>query len=265
MSEPLSDEQVQTKAVAIARTFTSAAPVSERELFAGRADLLVRVLIAASQRQHVAIYGRPGVGKRSLANMVAAELGPAVMHHDPLLLPDRRDGRSADDHREALPHPQVQPAPSGALGDTRTDPSASREALRVLLSVRESAPGVLGRAEIDHGRTLGTEARAHGMNLLPHGANLLPHGANVLPHGANLLPHGANVLPHGANLLPHGANLLPHEANLLPHGANLLPHGANVLPHGANLLPSWNELSDRWSELSRTVARTPETNERILS
>ena len=75
MSEPLSDEQVQTKALAIARTFTPNAPVTEQELFAGRADLLVRVLIAASQRQHVAIYGRPGVGKQSLANMIAPALG----------------------------------------------------------------------------------------------------------------------------------------------------------------------------------------------
>ena len=74
MPEPLTDELVQTKALAIARTFTPNAPVTERELFAGRSELLVRIVIAASQG-HVAIYGRPGVGKRSLANMVAAAVG----------------------------------------------------------------------------------------------------------------------------------------------------------------------------------------------
>ena len=84
MAEPLSDEQVQTKALAIARTFTPNMPVTDRELFAGRREILVRVLIAASQRQHAAIYGRPGVGKQSLANMVAPALGEQqriVVHH----------------------------------------------------------------------------------------------------------------------------------------------------------------------------------------
>src|SRR5260370_14557774 len=93
MAQPLTDEEVKTKALAIARTFTPAAPVKERELFAGRAEIFVRVLIAASQRQHVAIYGRPDVGKRSLANMVASELGEQqriVVHHSGAEVPIER-------------------------------------------------------------------------------------------------------------------------------------------------------------------------------
>lgn len=75
MSEPLSDAEVQAKAIAIARTFTPNAPVTDPELFAGRQEVLVQVLIAASQGRPVAIYGRPGVGKRSLSNMIAPSLG----------------------------------------------------------------------------------------------------------------------------------------------------------------------------------------------
>src|SRR5262245_43432003 len=76
MSDLLTDAEVQAKAIAVVRTFTPAAPVTDRELFAGRTEILVRVLVAASQHgQHVVIHGRPGVGKTSLANMIAPSLG----------------------------------------------------------------------------------------------------------------------------------------------------------------------------------------------
>jgi hypothetical protein len=75
MPEPLNDAEVQAKALAIARTFTPDVPVSDPELFAGRQEPLVRAVAAASQRQPVAIYGRPGVGKKSLRNMIAPSLG----------------------------------------------------------------------------------------------------------------------------------------------------------------------------------------------
>ena len=75
MPDVLNDAAVQAKAIAVMRTFTPAAPVTDPELFAGRTETLVRVLLAASQfGQHVVIDGRPGVGKTSLANMIAPSL-----------------------------------------------------------------------------------------------------------------------------------------------------------------------------------------------
>lgn len=79
MPDLLNDAAVQAKAIAVVQTFTPAAPVTDRELFAGRTEILVRVLVAASQRgQHVVIHGRPGVGKTSLANMIVPSLGDGV-------------------------------------------------------------------------------------------------------------------------------------------------------------------------------------------
>src|SRR5438093_5873190 len=57
--------------VELARVFTPATPVNQRDLFAGRVDQLRRVLEAVQQRgQHAVIFGERGVGKTSLANMI---------------------------------------------------------------------------------------------------------------------------------------------------------------------------------------------------
>ncbi|MBK5259311.1 MAG: ATP-binding protein [Thermoanaerobaculia bacterium] len=75
MQPPLSDEQAQAKIVDIAQTFSPNAPVSTRDLFAGRIDQLLKVINAVYQRgQHVIIYGERGVGKTSLANIISPAL-----------------------------------------------------------------------------------------------------------------------------------------------------------------------------------------------
>lgn len=65
------------------RVFTPAAPVSESDLFAGRHSQLRSVINAVGQPgQHAVIYGERGVGKTSLANVLAqflAEGGRTVV------------------------------------------------------------------------------------------------------------------------------------------------------------------------------------------
>lgn len=57
----------------VAEVFTPGAPIDSLALFAGRMDQVLDVLNAVSQRgQHVALYGERGVGKTSLANVLAA-------------------------------------------------------------------------------------------------------------------------------------------------------------------------------------------------
>lgn len=56
----------------VAQAFTPGAPVSQLNLLAGRFDQLQTVASAAAQRgQHVGLYGERGVGKTSLANVLA--------------------------------------------------------------------------------------------------------------------------------------------------------------------------------------------------
>ena len=58
------------------KVLTPAVPVSERELFSGRQEQLRRVFDAVNQRgQHALIFGERGVGKTSLANVIATILG----------------------------------------------------------------------------------------------------------------------------------------------------------------------------------------------
>lgn len=67
-------------ALDVARVFTPAAPVGERDLFAGRQEQLFSVFGAVGQRgQHALIFGERGVGKTSLANVLRLVL---VLEHD---------------------------------------------------------------------------------------------------------------------------------------------------------------------------------------
>src|SRR5437588_4792370 len=58
-----------------ATVFTPGAPVSEKELFAGRKEQVEKVIDAISQKGcHAILYGERGVGKTSLSNMISAFL-----------------------------------------------------------------------------------------------------------------------------------------------------------------------------------------------
>ena len=55
--------------------FTPAIPISEDDLFAGRADQVDKAIDAINQRgQHAVVYGERGVGKTSLANVLSSRL-----------------------------------------------------------------------------------------------------------------------------------------------------------------------------------------------
>ena len=59
----------------VSQVFTPAVPVSEDELFAGRADQVDKAIDAINQLgQHAVVYGERGVGKTSLANVLSSRL-----------------------------------------------------------------------------------------------------------------------------------------------------------------------------------------------
>ncbi|MGF7054004.1 Cdc6-like AAA superfamily ATPase [Bosea sp. OAE752] len=67
----LDDEAIQVKRFEINELFTPSTPVTTRELFAGRAGQLMRIMDAIAERgRHVILYGERGVGKTSLARIV---------------------------------------------------------------------------------------------------------------------------------------------------------------------------------------------------
>jgi energy-coupling factor transporter ATP-binding protein EcfA2 len=60
-----------SKGLKAGQVFTPGAPVSERDMFAGRLEQLNRIFSATSQRgYHAVLYGERGVGKTSLANVL---------------------------------------------------------------------------------------------------------------------------------------------------------------------------------------------------
>jgi Holliday junction resolvasome RuvABC ATP-dependent DNA helicase subunit len=62
-------------ALRVGSVFSPAAPIREKDVFAGRRDQLRMVIDAINQQgQHALIYGERGVGKTALANVVAAFL-----------------------------------------------------------------------------------------------------------------------------------------------------------------------------------------------
>lgn len=82
---PLPASERQALALEVGRVFTPAAPIDQKDLFAGRNEQLRRVVDAISQRgQHAVIFGERGVGKTSLANVLAEFLrtrGQVVAPH----------------------------------------------------------------------------------------------------------------------------------------------------------------------------------------
>jgi Cdc6-like AAA superfamily ATPase len=83
----MSDEEQRWRDLAIeaGRVFSPSAPIDKRSLFAGR-DLQIRAVIDAINQkgQHAIIYGERGVGKTSLANVLASFLGKQAA---PILAP----------------------------------------------------------------------------------------------------------------------------------------------------------------------------------
>ena len=70
------EQRWQDLAIQAGRVFSPSAPIDKRSLFAGR-DLQIRAVIDAINQkgQHAIIYGERGVGKTSLANVLASFLG----------------------------------------------------------------------------------------------------------------------------------------------------------------------------------------------
>lgn len=65
------------KLIRVSQTFTPSAPISRRDLFAGRGDQILRVATAlVSPGRQVALYGERGVGKTSLANVIEELMAP---------------------------------------------------------------------------------------------------------------------------------------------------------------------------------------------
>jgi Cdc6-like AAA superfamily ATPase len=71
----VSDPSPEQIALDVGKVFTPAVPVSDRALFIGRIEEIRRLVDAINQRgQHAAIFGNRGVGKTSLANIIASKL-----------------------------------------------------------------------------------------------------------------------------------------------------------------------------------------------
>jgi DNA transposition AAA+ family ATPase len=72
----------------VAQAFTPGAPVDKLDLFAGRFNQIQDVVSAVSQKgQHVGLYGERGVGKTSLANVLAEiYANPALPHFQSALV-----------------------------------------------------------------------------------------------------------------------------------------------------------------------------------
>ena len=76
----------QTLGIEAGRVFSPAAPIDEKDLFAGRIKQLRRVIDVVNQRgQHAIIFGERGVGKTSLANVISSYL--SSVPNFPILAP----------------------------------------------------------------------------------------------------------------------------------------------------------------------------------
>jgi len=77
---PLTEEQQTQLGFDVSRVFTPAAPINEKDLFAGRTGHLRRVVDAINQRgQHVIVFGERGVGKTSLANVLSGFIRAIIL------------------------------------------------------------------------------------------------------------------------------------------------------------------------------------------
>ena len=71
----LSPDEKRRLALRAGTVFSPAAPIRARDVFAGRTDQVRRTVDAINQSgQHALIYGERGVGKTSLANVIAGFL-----------------------------------------------------------------------------------------------------------------------------------------------------------------------------------------------
>jgi hypothetical protein len=101
--QSLSEQEAQTLEMQAAKVFRPHAPISTRELFAGRWNEMTRIADAVSQPGlHVVIYGERGVGKTSLANVVR----PVIHAFDS---PPEPDGEETAD-KEITPASEQVPA-----------------------------------------------------------------------------------------------------------------------------------------------------------
>lgn len=67
-------------AIRAGQVFTPTAPIDEPDLFSGRRDQIRLIVDVVNQRgQHAILYGEPGVGKTSLANVVSSFTGPQTV------------------------------------------------------------------------------------------------------------------------------------------------------------------------------------------
>jgi Cdc6-like AAA superfamily ATPase len=74
--EAMQEDEWRTKALNAGKVFTPTTPINAQDLFAGRKKELRQIVDVIHQvGQHAILYGDRGVGKTSLANIVAAELG----------------------------------------------------------------------------------------------------------------------------------------------------------------------------------------------
>ncbi len=71
----MTPDERQKLGIEAGRVFSPAAPIDEKDLFAGRIKQLRRVIDVVNQRgQHAIIFGERGVGKTSLANVISSYL-----------------------------------------------------------------------------------------------------------------------------------------------------------------------------------------------
>jgi Cdc6-like AAA superfamily ATPase len=95
----ISKDEAEALDVAVSKVFRPAAPVDEQSLFAGRKNELRQVIDAINQPgQHVLIFGERGVGKTSLANVLATRVtsgSPAVTVIAPRVNCDTADDYSS--------------------------------------------------------------------------------------------------------------------------------------------------------------------------
>lgn len=76
----MTSDEWRELSVRASRVFTPAAPVDEKKLFAGRLEQLRQVVDVINQKgQHTVIFGERGVGKTSLANILAEFFGGVVL------------------------------------------------------------------------------------------------------------------------------------------------------------------------------------------
>lgn len=146
----------------VGRAFSPAAPVTSRDLFAGRRDQMARLIEVVNQRgQHGVIYGDRGVGKTSLARVSAALMeNAATIAYYTCSSDDRFDtiwARILDEIPVAVSRPTAGfgavprdvIATAKSLVDHTSSPDAVRRALYLL---SESRPTLLFIDEFDRVR-----------------------------------------------------------------------------------------------------------------